>query len=120
MGKKLQKFYLFLQRENVINLLAVILVIVLCSGYLIAFFEPGTLLPVVFGGGERRKPEIGQSGKSQHNYLHSIKKIILSTRRSKPCSPVVRSLQELFRDLRLVFETLSMIQFSLSDRGAQS
>lgn len=41
MGKKLQKFYLFLQRENVINLLAVILVIVLCSGYLIAFFEPG-------------------------------------------------------------------------------
>jgi len=40
MGKKLQRLYLFLQRENVINLLAVILVIVLCSGYLIAFFEP--------------------------------------------------------------------------------
>ncbi len=41
MGKKLQRIYSFLQRENVINLLGVILVIVLCSGYLIAFFEPG-------------------------------------------------------------------------------
>lgn len=40
MGKELQKIYSFLQRENVINLLGVILVIVLCSGYLIAFFEP--------------------------------------------------------------------------------
>ncbi len=40
MGKKLQHLLRFLQRENVINLLAVILVIVLCSGYLIAFFEP--------------------------------------------------------------------------------
>lgn len=40
MRKKLQNFYLFLQQENVINLLAVILVIILCSGYLIAFFEP--------------------------------------------------------------------------------
>lgn len=41
MGKKLQQLFLFLQRENVIHLLIVILVIVLCSGYLIAFFEPG-------------------------------------------------------------------------------
>ncbi len=40
MSKKLQQLFLFLQRENVINLLAVILVIVVCSGYLIAFFEP--------------------------------------------------------------------------------
>lgn len=41
MGKKLQRIYSFLQRENVINLLGVILLIVLGSGYLIAFFEPG-------------------------------------------------------------------------------
>lgn len=40
MSKKLQQLLLFLQRENVINLFAVILVIVVCSGYLIAFFEP--------------------------------------------------------------------------------
>ncbi|HIP83626.1 MAG TPA: potassium channel protein [Desulfocapsa sulfexigens] len=40
MKKTLQQLLLFLQRENVINLLAVILVIVLSSGALIAFFEP--------------------------------------------------------------------------------
>ena len=40
MGKKMQKIYSFLQRENVLKLLGVIMVIVLCSGYLIAFFEP--------------------------------------------------------------------------------
>lgn len=36
----LQRLYSFLQRENVIKLLLAILIIVLCSGYLIAFFEP--------------------------------------------------------------------------------
>jgi voltage-gated potassium channel len=41
MYEKMLKFYMFLQRENVIKLLGVILVIVLCSGYLIAVFEPG-------------------------------------------------------------------------------
>ncbi len=41
MYKRILKFYSFLQRENVIKLLGIILVIVLCSGYLIAFFEPG-------------------------------------------------------------------------------
>ena len=40
MKRTLQQLLLFLQRENVINLLAVILVIVLSSGALIAFFEP--------------------------------------------------------------------------------
>jgi len=40
MAEKLQRFLLFLQRENVINLLVVILVIVLSSGALISFFEP--------------------------------------------------------------------------------
>ena len=40
MTKTLQKLLLFLQRENVINLFAVILIIVLISGGLIAFFEP--------------------------------------------------------------------------------
>ena len=41
MYEKLLKFYSFLQRENVIKLLAVIIVIVLCSGYLISSYEPG-------------------------------------------------------------------------------
>jgi voltage-gated potassium channel len=41
MYEKLLKFYSLLQRENVIKLLAVIVVIVLCSGYLISFYEPG-------------------------------------------------------------------------------
>lgn len=41
MGKKLLKFYRFLIRENLIKLLAVIVVIIVCSGYLIASFEPG-------------------------------------------------------------------------------
>lgn len=40
MSKTLQQLFLFLQRENVINLVVVILVIVLSSGALIAFFEP--------------------------------------------------------------------------------
>lgn len=40
-GKMLQRLHSFLQRENVIKLLLTILIIVLCSGYLIAFFEPG-------------------------------------------------------------------------------
>ncbi len=40
MRKKLLKFYAFLHRENVINLLFIILTIILCSGYLIALFEP--------------------------------------------------------------------------------
>jgi voltage-gated potassium channel len=40
MTKTLQKLLLFLQRENVINLFVVILVIVLISGGLIAVFEP--------------------------------------------------------------------------------
>ncbi len=40
MSKRLQKLYSFLHRENVINMLGVIVVIVLCSGYLISFFEP--------------------------------------------------------------------------------
>ncbi|HIP82102.1 MAG TPA: cag pathogenicity island protein Cag26, partial [Desulfocapsa sulfexigens] len=40
MKRTLQQLLLFLQRENVINLLAVILVIVLSSGALVAFFEP--------------------------------------------------------------------------------
>lgn len=40
MNKNLQQFVLFLKRENVINLLAVILAIVVSSGCLIAFFEP--------------------------------------------------------------------------------
>ncbi|MFW2366600.1 MAG: potassium channel family protein [Desulforhopalus sp.] len=41
MKKNLLKFYSFLLRENVIKLLGVILLIILCSGYLISFFEPG-------------------------------------------------------------------------------
>jgi len=41
MKRVLQQLLLFLQRENVINLLAVIIVIVLSSGALISFFEPG-------------------------------------------------------------------------------
>ena len=41
MTKKLIKFYNFLQQENVVKLLIVIVVIVMCSGYLIALFEPG-------------------------------------------------------------------------------
>ena len=41
MGIKLLKFYRFLLRENLLKLLAVILIIILCSGYLIASFEPG-------------------------------------------------------------------------------
>jgi len=40
-GSLLQRFYAFLQRENVMKLLLVIILIVFCSGYLIAFFEPG-------------------------------------------------------------------------------
>ena len=40
MSKKLQQLLLFLQRENVINLVVVILTIVVSSGALIAFFEP--------------------------------------------------------------------------------
>lgn len=40
MDNKLQQLRLFLQRENVLNLLAVILFIVMGSGGLIAFFEP--------------------------------------------------------------------------------
>ena len=40
MNKNIQQFVLFLKRENVINLLAVILAIVVSSGCLIAFFEP--------------------------------------------------------------------------------
>lgn len=40
MTKNLHHFFLFLQRENVIKLLAVILVIVVSSGLLIALFEP--------------------------------------------------------------------------------
>ena len=40
MNKKLHQLFLFLQRENVIKLIAVILIIVLGSGCLIAFFEP--------------------------------------------------------------------------------
>lgn len=47
MKKKLLQFYSFLQRENVIKLLGVILLIILCSAYLISFFEPG----VSFGSG---------------------------------------------------------------------
>jgi voltage-gated potassium channel len=47
MSEKLLKFYSFLQRENVLNLLGIILFIVLCSGYLISYFEPG----VSFAGG---------------------------------------------------------------------
>lgn len=41
MKKQLLKLYWFLQRENVLNLLGIILAIVLCSGYLISYFEPG-------------------------------------------------------------------------------
>lgn len=41
MGKKLLKFYRFLLRENLLKLLAVILAIIICSGFLIASFEPG-------------------------------------------------------------------------------
>lgn len=41
MREKLRLFYRFLERENVLKLLAVILVIVLASGFLISFFEPG-------------------------------------------------------------------------------
>jgi voltage-gated potassium channel len=41
MTKHIHQLLLFLRRENVINLLTVILVIVLSSGALIAFFEPG-------------------------------------------------------------------------------
>jgi len=40
MPKTLHRLILFLQRENVINLFAVILIIVLISGSLIALFEP--------------------------------------------------------------------------------
>lgn len=40
MNRKLQQLFLFLQRENIINLLVVILIIVMTSGALIAFFEP--------------------------------------------------------------------------------
>lgn len=40
MTRKLQQLFLFLQRENIINLLVVILIIVMSSGALIAFFEP--------------------------------------------------------------------------------
>ena len=40
MSKSLQSLILFLRRENVINLLVVILVIVLSSGALISLFEP--------------------------------------------------------------------------------
>lgn len=40
MVKKIRSLYLFLQHEHVIKLLAVILIIVLGSGGLIAFFEP--------------------------------------------------------------------------------
>ena len=40
MNKSLQSLLLFMRRENVINLLAVILVIVLGSGALISLFEP--------------------------------------------------------------------------------
>lgn len=47
MKKRLLRFYQFLKRENVIKLLAVILGIVMFSGYLIAFFEPG----ISFAGG---------------------------------------------------------------------
>ena len=47
MGKKLRKLYVFLKRENVIHLLSIIMVIVLCSGYLIAIFEPD----ISFAGG---------------------------------------------------------------------
>lgn len=38
---KLRLFYRFLERENVLKLLVVIFVIVLGSGFLISFFEPG-------------------------------------------------------------------------------
>ena len=41
MPKYIQQLLVFLRRENVINLLTVILIIVLVSGALIAFFEPG-------------------------------------------------------------------------------
>ena len=41
MSKRLLKLYSFLQRENILNLLGIILFIVLCSGYLISYFEPG-------------------------------------------------------------------------------
>jgi len=41
MGKKLLRLYNFLQQENVVKLLIVIVVIITCSGYLIALFEPG-------------------------------------------------------------------------------
>ncbi len=41
MKKKLYNLYVFLRRENVINLIGIILIIVLGSGYLIAYFEPG-------------------------------------------------------------------------------
>lgn len=47
MREKLRLFYRFLERENVLKLLAVILIIVLLSGFLISFFEPG----VSFTGG---------------------------------------------------------------------
>lgn len=45
MRKKLKKLYRFLERENVINLLIVILFIVLISGFIIAYFEPGVSFP---------------------------------------------------------------------------
>jgi voltage-gated potassium channel len=41
MQKKLLKLYNFLQQENVVKLMIVIVVIVMTSGYLIALFEPG-------------------------------------------------------------------------------
>ena len=41
MSEKLLKVYSFLQRENILNLLGIILIIVFCSGYLISCFEPG-------------------------------------------------------------------------------
>lgn len=47
MKKKLLQLYSFLRQENVLRLLGVILLIILCSGYLISFFEPG----LSFGSG---------------------------------------------------------------------
>ena len=44
MTKTLQQLILFLKRENVIKLFAIILIIVLISGSLIAIFEPGLSL----------------------------------------------------------------------------
>lgn len=41
MAKLLRRLYHFLLRENFLKLMGLILIIILCSGYLIAFFEPG-------------------------------------------------------------------------------